>query len=172
MGYFFQQGRKNLFTDPYKAISPGACIVIETVDLQSFMNSLTTGKGLFGEAGKIKEFDNFIRKLKYLTDQLNKAGFKKLLDDGSSIISFHPTKEGKLQSLLSMTVPGEIRYRQIKEVLRSSGIKEVIESKLNGNLVLKIPFAVNSQKDTAYISLISGLMLCSSSKELLEEARV
>ncbi|MFA5818472.1 MAG: hypothetical protein WC854_04270 [Bacteroidales bacterium] len=172
MGYFFQQGRKNLFTDPYKAISPGACIIIETVDLQNFMNSLTTGKGLFGEAGKIKEFDSFNRKLKYLTDQLNKAGFKKLLDDGSSIISFHPTKEGKLQSLLSMTVPGEIRYRQIKEVLRSSGIKEVIESKLNGNLVLKIPFAVNSQKDTAYISLISGLMLCSSSKELLEEARV
>ncbi|MCX6322321.1 MAG: hypothetical protein NTX93_11055 [Bacteroidia bacterium] len=172
MGYFFQQGRKNLFTDPYKAISPGACIVIETVDLQSFMNSLTTGKGLFGEAGKIKEFDNFNRKLKYLTDQLNKAGFKKLLGNGSSIISFHPTKEGKLQPLLSTTVPGEIRYRQIKEVLRSSGIKEVIESKLNGNLVLKIPFAVNSQKDTAYISLISGLMLCSSSKELLEEARV
>ena len=172
MGYFFQQGRKNLFTDPYKAISPGACIVIETIDLQNFMNSLTTGKGLFGEAGKIKEFDNFNRKLKYLTDQLNKTEFKKLLDDGSSIISFHPTKEGKLQPLLSMTVPGEIRYRQIKEVLRSSGIKEVIESKLKGNLVLKIPFAVNSHKDTAYISLISGLMLCSSSKELLEEARV
>ena len=172
MGYFFQQGRKNLFTDPYKAISPGACIVIETIDLQNFMNSLTTGKGLFGEAGKIKEFDNFNRKLKYLTGQLNKEGFKKLLDDGSSIISFHPTKEGKLQPLLSMTVPGEIRYRQIKEVLRSSGIKEVIESKLKGNLVLKIPFAVNSHKDTAYISLISGLMLCSSSKELLEEARV
>ena len=172
MGYFFQQGRKNLFTDPYKAISPGACIVIETIDLQNFMNSLTTGKGLFGEAGKIKEFDNFNRKLKYLTGQLNKEGFKKLLDDGSSIISFHPTEEGKLQPLLSMTVPGEIRYRQIKEVLRSSGIKEVIESKLKGNLVLKIPFAVNSHKDTAYISLISGLMLCSSSKELLEEARV
>jgi hypothetical protein len=172
MGYFLQQGRKSLFTDPYKAISPGACIVIETVDLQSFMNSLTTGKGFFGEAGKIKEFDSFNRKLKYLTDQMNKAGFKKLLNDGTAIISFHSTKEGKLQPLLSMTVPGEIRYRQIKEMLRSSGIKEMIESKLNGNSVLKIPFIVNSLKDTAYISLISGLMVCSSSEELIEEARV
>ena len=104
------------------------------------MNSLTTGKGLFGETGKIKEFDSFNRKLKYLTDQLNKAEFKKLLNDGAAIISFHPTREGKLKSLLSMTVPGDIRYRQIKEILRSSGIKEVIESKLNGNTVLKIPF--------------------------------
>jgi len=172
MGYFFQQGRKSLFTDPYKAISPGGCIVIETVDLQSFMNSLTTGKGLFGEAGKIKEFDSFNRKLKYLTDQLNKPEFKKFLYNGSSIISFHQTEKGKLQPLLSMTVPGKIRYRHIKEMLRSLGIKEVIESKLNSNKVLKIPFAVNNQKDTAYVSLISGLMLCSSSKELLEEARI
>ncbi|MCX6326083.1 MAG: hypothetical protein NT144_05455 [Bacteroidia bacterium] len=172
MGYVLQQGRKSLFTDPYRAISKGACIVIESVDLQSFMNSLTTGKGLFGEAGKIKEFDSFNRMLKYLTDQLNKPGVKKLLNDGSAIISFHLAKNGKLQPLLSMTVPGEIRYRQIKEILRSSGIKGVIESKLSGNSVLKIPFKVNSVNDTAYISLKSGLMLCSSSEELIEEAHV
>ena len=47
MGYFLQQGRKSLFTDPYKTISPDACVIIETVDLKSFMNSLTTGRGLF-----------------------------------------------------------------------------------------------------------------------------
>jgi len=171
MGYFLQQGRKSLFTDPYKAISPSACIVIETVDIQSFMNSLTTGKGLFGEAGKVKEFDSFYRRVKYLTDQMNKAGVKKLLNNGTSIISFHPTKEGKLKPLLSMTIPGEIRYRQIKDMLRSLGIREVVESKLNGSSVLEIPFIVNSLKDTAYISLISGLMLFSSSEELIEEAR-
>ena len=172
LGYFLQQGRKSLLTDPYKTISSGACIVIETIDLQSFMNSLTTGKGLFGEVGKIKEFESFNRKLKYLADQLNKAGFKKLFIDGAAIISFYQDKEGKLQSLLSMTVPGEIRYRQIKEVLHSAGIKDMIESKLPGGSVLKIPYNVNSINDTAYISLISGLLLCSSSEELVEEARI
>jgi hypothetical protein len=45
MGYFLQQGRKTLFTDSYKAISPGACIVIETVDLQSFMKFTNNRKG-------------------------------------------------------------------------------------------------------------------------------
>jgi hypothetical protein len=172
LGYFLQQGRKTLFTDPYKAISPGACIVIETVDLQSFINSLTTGKGLFGELGKVRELDNFNRKLKYLADQLNKVGFKKLSNDGTAIISFHPTREGKLKPLLSMTVPGEIRYRQIKDVLHSLGIKEVIETKLNNNSVLKLPYAINNQKDTAYICLISGLLLFSSSENLIEEAHV
>ena len=172
LGYLLQQGRKSLFSDPYRAISPGACIVIETVDLQSFINVLTTGKGLFGEAGKVREFDSYNQKLKFLADQLNKAGFKKLFNDGVVIISFHPTMEGKLKPLLSMTVPREIRYRQIKETLRTSGIKAVIESKLSGNSVLTIPFTFNSQADTAYISLISGLMLCSSSERLIEEAIV
>ena len=52
MGYFLAAGKKNLLTDPYKVISPDACIVIETIDIKSFLNSLTTGRGLFGEAGK------------------------------------------------------------------------------------------------------------------------
>ncbi|MCE5346858.1 MAG: hypothetical protein LLG13_11320 [Bacteroidales bacterium] len=169
MGYFLQQGRKNLLTDPYKAISPGACIVIETVDLRSFLNSLTTGKGLFGETGKIKEFDEFYRKLKYLDDQLNKPAFKELLSNGSSVISFHPSKEGKLEPLLSMAVSGETN-RHLKGVLQSSGIKYVTGSKTGKNSILKIPFIVNSRKDTAYISIMSGLIVCSSSEDLIKKA--
>jgi hypothetical protein len=171
-GYYLQLGRKTLFTDPYKAISTDACIVIETVDLQSFINSLTTGKGLFGEAGKVREFEGFNLKLKLIADLLNKAEFKKFIPDGAAIISFHPTKSGKLETLLSMTVRGDIRYRHIKEMLTSSGIKDVIDSKLGGKSVLKIPYTVNSISDTAYVSLISGLMICSSSSVLFTEACV
>jgi WD40 repeat protein len=171
LGYFFQRGRKILFTDPYKTISLRACIVIETVDLQSFMNSLTTGKGLFGEIGKVSEFDSFNRKVKFLADQFNKPGFKKLLGDGSSLISLFPAQDGTLQPLLSLTVSGEVRTRQIKELLHSSGIKEVSERKLNGSQVIMIPFIVNTRPDTVYLSLLSGLMICSTSEKLIEEAR-
>jgi len=170
LGYYLQQSRKRLLTDPFKAISPGACFIIQTVDLQSFMNSLTTGKGLFGEVGNVKEFEGFNSKLSYLTDQLNKGGYKNLLEGGTAIISFHPGKHGKLNTLLSVNVPGETRFRHIREALRSSGIKEMIESKTGGTSFLKIPYEVNNLKDTAFISLVSGLMVCSSSKELIVEA--
>jgi hypothetical protein len=170
IGYFLQQGRKTLLTDPYKAISPDACIVIETIDLQSFINSITTGKGLFGEAGKVKELESFNRKLKYIADLLNRAEFKKFIPDGAALISFYPVNAGRLETLLSMTVPGEIRYRQIKEVLTTSGIKEVIDSRSGGKSVLKIPYTDNSITDTAYVSLISGMMICSSSSVLFNQA--
>jgi hypothetical protein len=169
MGYYLQQGRKTLLTDPYKAISPEACIVIETVDLQSFFNSLTTGKGLFGEMAKVKELESISRKLKYIADQLNKPEFKRIIPDGSAIISFYTTKE-KPEALLSMTVPGDIRYRHIKEMLTSSGIKDLIDSKSGGKSVLKIPYSVNNIKDTAYVSLISGILLCSTSSGLFSRA--
>jgi hypothetical protein len=172
MGYLFRQDRENLFTDPYKAVSESACIVIETVDLQSFMNSLTTGKGLFGEAGKVREIDTFYQQLKYLTDQLNKAAFKELLNNGTAIISFHTDKGGNLKSLLSMALPREAKIRQIKESLRSSGIKDFSENRLNGNNILKIPYKVNNKRDTVYISLISGLVLCSASEEIIGEATI
>ena len=170
MVYFFHQSRKIIFTDPYKVISTDACIVIETVDLQSFMNSLTTGKGLFGELGKIKEFNTFNQKLKYITDQLNKVGFKKVLNEGRAVISFQASKNGKIQTLMSTAVPGEIRYRQIKDMLHSSGINNVIEANTGGRIVLKVPFVINNDKDTAYITIFPGLLVCSSSVKLIEEA--
>jgi hypothetical protein len=170
LGYYIQQGRKRLLTDPYKAIARAACVVIETVDLQSFMNSLTTGKGLFGEVAKIKEFESFNCKLRFLADQLNKPEYKKLLEESTALISFYPSKEGKMNTLLSLAVPGETRNRHIKEILHSSDIKEVNESKSGGNSFLWIPFEVNDQRDTLFISLISGLLVCSDSKEVAEEA--
>jgi hypothetical protein len=171
-GYFFQQGRKTLFTDPYKAISPEAAIVIETVDLQSFFNSVTTEKGLFGESGKVKELAVFNKKLKYIADQLNKPELKKLIPDGSAIISFYSTKRGKIESLLSMTVPAETGKRHLKEILSSAGITKMTESKVSGNFIIKIPYSISSSQDTVYISLISGLLLCSSSADLITKSAV
>jgi hypothetical protein len=170
--YFLQQGRRDLFTDPYKAISRDACIVIETVDLKSFMNSLTTGRGLFGEIGKVKELNRFNQELKFLADQLNKENFKKLFNEGTAIISLKADNRGEIMPLISKPVPGELRSRHIKDMLSSSGITGVAETKLNGNSIIEIPFMSEHRKDTAYISLKSGLMVCSCSKELVEEAGI
>jgi hypothetical protein len=172
MGYFLQQGRKNLFKDPYKAILPDACIVIETVDIKSFLNSLTTGRGLFGEVGKVKELSQFNQELKYIADLLNKQNFEKLFNEGGAIISFHPDGKGRIIPMLTMSISGDLRSRHIKEMLNTSGIKEVTETKLNGNAVIEIPFNAESRKDTAYISLISGLMVFSNSKALVEGAAI
>jgi len=170
MGYFLAAGKKNLLTDPYKVIPPDACIVIETIDIKSFLNSLTTGRGLFGEAVNIPEMAGFNRKLKYLADQLNKENFKELFPEGSAIMSFHTGNEGRIIPLLSMPVESDIRIRHLKEMLGSSGIRNVIETRVNGKAVLVITFAAENATDTAYISLNSGLMVCSNSKELIGRA--
>lgn len=170
VGYLFQQGKKTLFTDPFKAITPDACIVIETIDLQSFLNSVTTGKGLFGEAGRVKEFENFNRKVKFVADQLNRKEYKKLLPDGSAIISFSVSETGNPEALLSLTVPSEIRIRQVREILNSTGITEVSLTGKGKNSVLRIPYSIGSLSDTLFIAINSGLMLCSSSEEVIADA--
>ncbi len=170
LGYYIQQGRKRLLTDPFKSVSPAACVVIETIDLKSFMNSLATDKGLFGELAKIKEFESFNVKLRYLADQLNKTGYKELLEGGTALISFYPSEEGVLSTQLSVTMAGDIRFRHIKEILRSSGISDISESKSGSNTFLRVPYEVNKQRDTLYITLVSGLLVCNTSKEGAEEA--
>ena len=170
VGYYLQQGKKTLFTDPYKSISQNACVIIETIDLKSFLNSLTTGKGLFGELGKVKELNRFNQELKYLADLLNKQNFRKLFNEGSAVISFQTDRKGRINPFLSMPVSADIKPRHIKEMLGSAGIKETTEINLNGNSVFEIPFIADSRKDTAFVSLISGLMVISDSKSLVEQA--
>jgi hypothetical protein len=170
MGYFLQQGRKTLLTDPYKPISQKACVVIETVDLQSFLNSLTTEKGLFGELSKVKEFAVFNNKLKYIADQLNKADFSKLHTDGPALISFFPAGKKAPDVMLSMALPGDIRLRQIKELLSSSGLAKLKTSELGGVPVLEIPFLSGSEPDTALVLVKEGLLMISSSRKVIADA--
>jgi len=168
--YFLQQSRKTMSSDPYKVIGSDAAIVVETIDLRNLVNSVTTGKGLFSEIGNIKELGSFNTKLKYVADQINNSGFKKLLQEGTAIISFHPGGNGGLIPFLSKTVPAETGYRQLKEALQASGIKEVVELKMAGNRLIGIPFEVNEIKDTAFVMISSGLLICSTSKNLIEKS--
>ena len=172
LGYFLHQSRKSLFTDPYKAITPDACIVIETIDIQSLVNSITSGKGLFSELGNVKEFNTFNIKLKFLADQLSKTCFKKFLHEGKGIVAFLPSENGKLQPLLSMGVPAELSFRQLKDAFQISGIKGIREQRINGKKSLLLPFNLNNRKDTLFISVISGLMVSSTSGELVRKAQM
>ena len=170
MGYFLWKDSKNLTTDPYKTVTPDACIVIETLDIKSLLNSLTTGRGLFGEAGKINELGTINHDLKYLADLLNKQNFKELFIDGATIISFHTDRNGIIFPVISMPVSGDVKLRHVKEMFNSLGINDLTQIRINGNPVIAIPFHAANLKDTAYVSLVSGLLISSSSKELVENA--
>ncbi len=172
LGYFLQKGKTILVTDPYKAISPGAVAVIETIELQSFVNSLTTGKGLFGEVGIIREFETYNTKIKFLADQLNRPAYKKILTGNAALISFHLSGSGRLQPVLSMAVTSDIRSKQIKDILKISGIKSVNERDILAHEVLVLPYNINNQSDTVFISVISGILICTASEKLVKEAIV
>ncbi len=164
IGYFLHQSRKSLLTDPYKAIAQDACFIIETADIQSLLNTLTTGKGIFSEVGKIDEFRNFDTKLKYVADQLNKPGFKKLSQEGKTLISFHPADRKAAVPLISMTIPADAGFRQVREALVSFGIKNIEEEKTSGKRIIKLPYAIIDTRDTVFLSISSGLLVCSTPK--------
>lgn len=171
LGYFLHQGRKTLlFTDPYKVISPDACILIETYDLRSLVNSLTTGKGLFSEIENVKEFKSLSTKLKYIADQINKPGFKRMMQEGTALISFHPSGKGELIPFFSKTVPADISYRQLKDAFLTSGINKISEQKNGSKRIFEVPYTVNNRSDTVFITISSGLIICSTSKDLVKKA--
>ena len=169
-GYYFFLSRRTMLTDPYKAIAPDACFVIETVDLKSFMNSITSGQGLFGELSNIKELKTFNTKAKFIADQLNKPEYKQVLNEITVLISFHTDNKNVIHPLMVAAVPGNFRKRNIIEFMKASGASEVIEDKEIDGTTIKIPYNIDNKKDTVFLKLNSGLILISSSEEIISGA--
>lgn len=168
--YFLQKEKGTIMSDPYKSISPGTVALIETIDIQSFFNSITAEKGIFGEAAKIKEFGAFTGKIRFIADQLNGPAFKKILTGNAALISFHPSEKGKLLPLLSMPVPQDIRLRHLSEMVRTAGAKNTGEGSILAIDVLEVPFHISGGNDTLFISVTTGLLLCTTSREVMKEA--
>lgn len=171
LGYFINQSRKTFLTDPYKAIGPDACIVIETIDLRNLVNSVTTGKGLFAEIENLEELSGFRKNLNYFADQINKPVYKKILQEGTAIMSFHPDRNGRLIPFLSKTVPAESSFRSMKDALQQSVI-HIFEQKVSGKRVIGIPYTSDTRTDTLFVTINSGLLICSPSINLMMNALV
>lgn len=166
---YFTGVRKIPVSDPYSAVSQNTCFMIETVDLVSFLNSVTTGKGLTGELTGVKELSGFTGRLRYITDNLNKPGFRDLVSGGKAVISFYPGEKGKMGILLSMPVSPEIRKRHADQALSSAGIVNINDYSFGKYDLSGIRY---SEKDTVFFSVRSGLLLvCNSAKLMLESFR-
>ena len=170
LGYFISQSRKDLLTDPFKAIAPDASLVIETADIIGFISSVTDGKGIFSVVEQVEEFRLFNSKLKYFADQLNKPGYKRFMDPGKAIISFHSIRDGRVESFLSMSVRSEMRLRHLREAMRAAGIMDTEELRINGKTMIVAPFKTEGGSDTLYLTVNSGLLLCSTSEALVNRA--
>ena len=170
LGYLFFQSRRVFFTDSYKAVSGSAAFIVETGDLKSFMNSIASGQGLAGELGNVKELESFNKKLKFLAEQFNKQELRQIANERNVVISFHLDKKNKLKPLLSTTVPETFKKRHLANLLHTAGANKIIETKKGNNAVLKVPYSSEKSTDTIFVSLVSGLALCSSSAEVIDEA--
>jgi hypothetical protein len=167
---FFQQGRKNILTDPYRAIPVDACFVIESVDLPVFLNRLTEESSLFKELSNVPELNQFNRKLKFLSGLINRKEFTRMFEISTSVISFHFSEDGKLVPLLAMSVPPEFRFRHIRGLITSTITGNISEKKNLSEKVIQISYPFMGSSDTVYITFNSGLLICSSSEGLVSRA--
>jgi hypothetical protein len=169
IGFYFSERKEELSADLYKSITPKVLVVLETIDIQNFFNSVTTEKGLPGELFSIKNFEKFNIKLKYLADQFNKEWFRKISTEKKAVIAFYYNNE-KLQPVLSIPVPGNLRQRQVKELLKTAGIKNILEERSKRNSYIRIPYEISGQRDTLTILIKAGQLFCSESKQLINDA--
>jgi len=167
LSVFYRNGRTDFINDPYKAVPAKSVFLIETQDLQSLLNSLTTGTGLVGEMAKIQEFSLLFKKLDFWADRLNGSKYKELTEGRKVILSFLPVADDRLDFLLAMGLEPNFKIRDLKNVVEDSLKTNIVERKINGHTVVLYPYMTDNQHDTIYFTLESGLLIGSNSPEIL-----
>lgn len=169
LGWFIRKSRMDLLTDPWKAVPTDAALIIETSDLQSFLNSVTADKGLFGEAARVSELTNLSSDTRYIAGLLARPTLKKL-NGSHTIISFHLSQKKSLKPLLAMAIPTDIKSGRIEDLLKGAAITGIGENGPRRSMILSIPFRTATGTDTAWISCRQGILLCSTSFPLVKRA--
>ena len=170
MLFFFQQGKRNLLADPYKAIPADACFILESDDLPVFLNNLTEESNLFKELSNINELRSFYSRLKFLSELINRKEYVNLFEQKTSLISFHLTEKGRLVPLLAMSVPPETTLRNIRGILTSTLTGNITEKKKEDARIFEISYPLMNSSDTVYLAFDSGIIICSPSEVLVDEA--
>jgi len=168
--FFFQHGRKNILTDPYKAIPTDACFIIESIDLPAFLNNLAEESSLFKELSNMNGFSGFNHSLKYLSGLINRKEYSSLFESNSALISFHFTEKNKLVPLLAMSVPPETTLRGIRGLLSSTLTGNIVEKKIGDARIFEVSYPFMTSNDTVYVAFDSGLLICSTSELLINKA--
>jgi len=168
--YFARRGTAAEFGDPYRSVPADACFILESPDLPGFFNKLSGKSGLFREMASVKELAGFYSAFSFIDTLIGKKEVKKIFGFGNQVVSFHVMGKGRLVPLLSVNVTPEMRHRHVREILEYTGAKKIGEAEYQGVSVFEVFREPGKEEADAYVAYRSGILLCTTSKVLLENA--
>jgi len=130
--WFVKNNGKGVVTDPFSAIPSDASLIIESVDLNDFLGSVTMGNRLFGMLEKVKGAQDFCESVKTFRKIVGMKGSREIFEKNRTVISFHRTGRSGFVPLISINLSMKSRFRQLIAILRSAGGEELAEMKKEG----------------------------------------
>lgn len=168
--FSLSKGSRSLFTNPYRVIPPDAFLMVESSDLPELLNNIINNNGLFRELSSVKEVELTANKFISFRDYLNREEIRSLFEDNLSVVSLHQNVQGRVYPLMTVSIPSSLRYHQLSDILKSVSGGKLIESKAGNLRKTDIPFRFSGNSDTLHLAFVTGMILCSTSTDLLEEA--
>jgi hypothetical protein len=168
--WFIQKGSRNISTDPYSIIPGNAAIIVESVDLQGLLGSITEENSIFPELSSVKGAERFTRKIVFLRDFIDRKELSGFFERNKTVISFQKEGNGTIIPLMSMNVPARTRYGNILDALKRIAGPGLYEEKPGKTRIIVMPYNLSGEQDTLFATFSSGLLICTPSKRVLEKA--
>ncbi|MBP5589947.1 MAG: hypothetical protein J6X26_05380, partial [Bacteroidales bacterium] len=167
--YFLRRGNSENIADPFSIVSEKTAMVVESTDIRSLFNFISSGSGIMGEMSSIKEFSPFFSKLNFMTNQINRPEYGQFVENNKVLLSVQSFGD-KTEMMLSLAVPHSVKESDLRDCFVDSAIVKVTERIADNHHIYAILYPSSEGEDIIYSAIESGLVVFSSSQEMLVEA--
>ncbi|MBP5474484.1 MAG: hypothetical protein J6X92_07000 [Bacteroidales bacterium] len=167
--YFLRRGNSENIADPFSIVSEKTAMVVESTDIRSLFNFISSGSGIMGEMSSIKEFSPFFSKLNFMTNQINRPEYGQFVENNKVLLSVQSFGD-KTEMMLSLADPHSVKESDLRDCFVDSAIVKVTERIADNHHIYAILYPSSEGEDIIYSAIESGLVVFSSSQEMLVEA--
>lgn len=162
----------NEVTDLRKAIPVDATFIFETHDLQALTYILRDNNQVWNELIAIPDLATADESLAF-ADSLTSQDplWMAVARSGNMLLSFHPTKGGKLEFLIVSSLPREANEKRFLEYIHASyPVLGMDKKNIAGDRIYLLHFPWHGKENTLSLCFLKNILFLSSSSPLIEKA--
>lgn len=167
----YTRNHKSINSDPFLAVSSSAALIVETQNIQEFVNALSSNSGFINELRNISDLSNTFAQIDYLNSWFGSHDISTLLNNNaSSLFIIETTSAGDIGTTLIADMRSGIKKSDILALFHDSATVAPSTISIDNHEVYSVEYPINNVVDSVFMAIQSGLVMVSSSAELINNA--
>ena len=168
--FLIRKDKQVVVVDPWVAVPSDAFFIIETNDFPELLTSTTDPAGVISRFSDMRWAASLMRSASAIDSVTGGREVREVISSRRVIISFHAAGQGRVAPLIVTSSGASFTPRRLASLCVQSGAVVTDTRELGGTRAFTVTYGKGNRQITVYMALTSGIMIVSTSENLVSAA--